>query len=192
MIIWPNVFLNSLNKTLKLHTELVNPFTLWRVWIEIHFLLHGQLFEEKKQKQMIRSSQKLLILNCVWYSCKPYVQEFQVKRWKMNDVKTDGKRVFGFSFSSSTYMLCAPPIYVQFIKKRNWICRNITISYMQYLILVLPDTCAFRFPALVNLDDKKIFGLFKMRNIPMTILFSHCEVLHIRLSMVSNYVLYIV
>ena len=58
---------------------------------------------------------------------------------------------------------------------------------MQYLILVLPDTCAFRFPALVNLD-KKIFCLFKMRHIPMTILFSHCEVLHIRLSMVSNYV----
>ena len=63
---------------------------------------------------------------------------------------------------------------------------------MQYLILVLPDTCAFRFPALVNLDDKKIFGLYKMRNIPMTILFSHCAVLYIRLSMVSNYVLYIV
>ena len=62
---------------------------------------------------------------------------------------------------------------------------------MEYLILVLPDTCAFRFPALVNLH-KTIFGLFKMRNIPMTILFSHCAVLYIRLSMVSNYVLYIV
>ena len=32
---------------------------------------------------------------------------------------------------------------------------------MQYLILVLPDTCAFRFPALVNLDIRKYLAFIK-------------------------------